>query len=267
MRAEPRDFQYATPTGVAERAAYADADLDASQIRVLAGDRVEATGPAALRGSGGTVRDFVRFGDIGSIGRWSEFLREFRLSAATRSALVAGTLVATFGLGWVSASMFNSAPEASLPPADQIGELARGKLAAQKPAVRHHHRIVKTTVAPRTSEGKATAEPKQTELSKTKLAAAGASGGDAQSILSQGRQEGSDESNPPLVPVPETKPTTIPGWTVREVYGDSAVLAGPDHIWTVKTGDTVPGVGRVDSIVRWGSRWIVATTAGLISTE
>jgi hypothetical protein len=28
----------------------------------------------------------------------------------------------------------------------------------------------------------------------------------------------------------------------------------------------VPGVGKVDSIVRWGNRWIVATTRGLIST-
>jgi hypothetical protein len=29
----------------------------------------------------------------------------------------------------------------------------------------------------------------------------------------------------------------------------------------------VPGVGRVDSIVRWGNRWIVATSKGLISTQ
>ena len=32
-------------------------------------------------------------------------------------------------------------------------------------------------------------------------------------------------------------------------------------------GDTVPGVGRVASIVRWGGRWIVATSRGLISTQ
>jgi hypothetical protein len=31
-------------------------------------------------------------------------------------------------------------------------------------------------------------------------------------------------------------------------------------------GDTVPGVGRVDSIVRSGNRWIVATANGLIAT-
>ena len=31
-------------------------------------------------------------------------------------------------------------------------------------------------------------------------------------------------------------------------------------------GDTVPGVGRIDSIVRWGNRWIVAADNGLIAT-
>jgi hypothetical protein len=71
----------------------------------------------------------------------------------------------------------------------------------------------------------------------------------------------------PTAPVPETRPTTIDGWTVREVVGGTAVLQGPDGAWRVKAGDTVPGVGRVDSIVRWGNRWIVATSRGLISTQ
>jgi hypothetical protein len=71
----------------------------------------------------------------------------------------------------------------------------------------------------------------------------------------------------PTAPVPETRPTTIDGWSVREVVGGTAVLQGPDGIWRAKAGDTVPGVGRVDSIVRWGSRWIVATSRGLISTQ
>jgi hypothetical protein len=65
---------------------------------------------------------------------------------------------------------------------------------------------------------------------------------------------------------PETKPTTIEGWTVREVVGGSAILEGPDGVWKVARGDTVPGVGRVESIVRWGGRLIVATSTGLIST-
>jgi hypothetical protein len=73
--------------------------------------------------------------------------------------------------------------------------------------------------------------------------------------------------SPRPMPVPETRPTTIEGWTVREVAGATVVLEGPDGTWRAARGDTVPGVGRVDSIVRWGNRWIVATTRGLISTQ
>ena len=67
-------------------------------------------------------------------------------------------------------------------------------------------------------------------------------------------------------PVPETRPTTIEGWTVREVRGEAIILQGPDGVRKVMRGDTVPGVGRIDSVVRWGSHWIVATTSGLIAT-
>jgi hypothetical protein len=68
-------------------------------------------------------------------------------------------------------------------------------------------------------------------------------------------------------PVPETRPTTIEGWTIREVNGGTAVLEGPNGVWKATRGDTVPGVGKIDSIVRWGNRWIVATSKGLISTR
>jgi hypothetical protein len=71
---------------------------------------------------------------------------------------------------------------------------------------------------------------------------------------------------PRIAAMPETRPTTIEGWSIREVAGGTAVLQGPTGVFRVAQGDTVPGVGRVDSIVRWGSRWIVATTRGLIST-
>jgi hypothetical protein len=67
-------------------------------------------------------------------------------------------------------------------------------------------------------------------------------------------------------PVPETKPTTIAGWTVRAVNGGTATLEGPNGVWKAARGDTVPGLGKVDSIVRWGNRWIVATSRGLVST-
>jgi hypothetical protein len=74
------------------------------------------------------------------------------------------------------------------------------------------------------------------------------------------------ESLPRPMPFPETKPATVDGWAVRDVFGATAVLEGPDGVWRAARGDTVPGVGRLESIVRWGNRWIVVTDRGLIST-
>jgi hypothetical protein len=70
-----------------------------------------------------------------------------------------------------------------------------------------------------------------------------------------------------LTPAPETSPASVRGWSVRDVYGETVVLVGADRVWTVRLGDYVPGVGRIDSITRWGSHWIVVTTSGLISTQ
>ena len=69
-----------------------------------------------------------------------------------------------------------------------------------------------------------------------------------------------------LTPTPETRPTTIEGWTLREVVNGSAVIEGPNGVWKVTPEQTVPGIGRVDSIVRWGNRLVIATSRGLIST-
>ena len=69
------------------------------------------------------------------------------------------------------------------------------------------------------------------------------------------------------VPFPETRPTTIAGWMVHDVVGSTAVLQGPNGVRKkVAPGDTLPELGKIESIVRWGNRWIVATSKGLIST-
>ena len=69
-----------------------------------------------------------------------------------------------------------------------------------------------------------------------------------------------------LTPTRETRPTTIDGWMLREVVNGTVVIEGPNGVWKVTPGQTVPGIGRVDSIVRWGNRLVVATSKGLIST-
>ncbi|HEX3342573.1 MAG TPA: hypothetical protein VHT68_25755 [Pseudolabrys sp.] len=70
------------------------------------------------------------------------------------------------------------------------------------------------------------------------------------------------QNDPQRMPTPEPNPKGIAGWTLREVINGTAVLHGPNGISKVTPGDTVPDLGRVDSIVRWGNSWIVATSRG-----
>jgi hypothetical protein len=74
------------------------------------------------------------------------------------------------------------------------------------------------------------------------------------------------QTKPKRTPSPDTRPVTIEGWAIREVRGSAALLEGPDGIRSVVAGDTIPGIGRIDSIVRWGNRWLVATSSGLVTT-
>jgi hypothetical protein len=87
----------------------------------------------------------------------------------------------------------------------------------------------------------------------------------AKAVSSVGTSANTAPAARELVAVPETRPTTIAGWTVLEVRGGTVVLEGPDGVRTAARGDIVPGIGRIDSIVRWGNRWIVATASGLIA--
>jgi hypothetical protein len=283
MRAEPRDFQCASPTGLAEQTAHSEAGVDQPQIHVFAGDHINAANSIMSGWDGRSAPNFAHVDDPGSItirsiARLRAILSEFRVLVTVRSSSIGAAVVIAFGLGWACASIFNSNPGASLAPLDQKAGGSLGRLDSEKQDVRRSHSIASAAAAP---------NPAPTESSKPKLFASAASAPSSgvaqmrtepQSMVLQSMQE---RASPPRAltvsadlslplrpsPVPDTKPTTIAGWTVREVYGEKAVLVGPDHVWTVRTGDTVPGVGQIDTIVRWGNRWIVATTAGLISTE
>src|SRR6516225_442982 len=282
MRAEPRDFQCASPMGLAEQTAHSEAGVDHPQIHVFAGDRINATNSIMSGWDGRSAPNFAYVGDPGriairSIARFRVILSEFRVLVTVRSSSIGVALVIAFGLGWACASIFNSNPGASLAPLNQKADGSLGRLDSEKQDVRRSHGIASAAAAP---------NPAPTESSKPKPFASAASARLSSSGVAQMHTEpqsmvlhSMQESTSPLgaltdlslplrpSPVPDTKPTTIAGWTVREVYGEKAVLVGPDHVWTVRTGDTVPGVGQIDTIVRWGNRWIVATTAGLISTE
>jgi hypothetical protein len=79
-------------------------------------------------------------------------------------------------------------------------------------------------------------------------------------------------SVPPIAQKRTERPQTlgekaIADWHIYEVVEDTAILRGPRGLIAVSAGDIIPGLGRVQSIVRRGGRWIVATAKGTIGAH
>jgi hypothetical protein len=197
----------------------------------------------------------------------------FHDSLAIRAGLVVVVVVALLGLAWIvrssiSPSHFPSSPSVQITNSSPTIPDSEGD------------RIQPLGNAVRETLGEASAvdSPKRLSSStsnRTKPSLGAAPAGSSMTGHSTGLQQHTSsirlnekeaDSGPKLTPAPETRPTTIEGWTVREVTNGMAALEGPNGIWRVRRGDAVPGLGRIDSIVLWGQRWIVATNQGLIST-
>jgi len=173
------------------------------------------------------------------------------LALWVQCALLLGALAVGLCLGWIGGSAswrFFAAAPAPVQQADASACAREGRCAAAK--------------ADREASPKIAGPRARITARGTQQASANRDVAMTSSIPAQ------QQTNiaPRLTPFPETRPTTIEGWAIREVAGSTVVLQGPGGVWRVSQGDSVPGVGRIDSIVRWGSRWIVATTRGLIST-
>jgi hypothetical protein len=214
--------------------------------------------------------------------------RVFDSSRATvpfhRAAIVAGALVAAVGLGW--AGGWSAYRFLGLAPASTRAEHAsdcrrysdnKTVCATSKsdretlPAAANMPKLPARTggvggdeePSRRTAQGGGVstntgALPNQKNASSTTSAASATSA----AVASRDQLK----SSPRFVPAAQTRPKTIERWRVREVTGGKVILEGPNGVFEATRGDTVPGIGRVDSIVRWGNHWIVATTRGLIST-
>ncbi|KQP25236.1 hypothetical protein ASF27_09890 [Methylobacterium sp. Leaf102] len=65
-----------------------------------------------------------------------------------------------------------------------------------------------------------------------------------------------------------SKPPASDNWAVREVYDGIAVLEDRKRrLVEVGIGDTVPGVGRIETIERRGRAWAVVTRQGVITPQ
>ena len=184
-------------------------------------------------------------------------LREPYGARARPVLLATMALAASFGLGWAGA--LNWPEVASLLDVELIAQkdAPSSSIAEAKPG----GRTESVRKAASTSDLRNAAPATVGSIPKPSAMAASA-------VLSQAPTNPvAMATRPPLAPAPETRPTTIPGWSVVEVRDGTAVLEGPEGIKMAARGDTIPGIGRIESIVRWGNRWIVATAHGLIATQ
>jgi hypothetical protein len=180
--------------------------------------------------------------------------------------LVAGALVAGFGLGWAGGfSWYGPANVSALNPITQTETPSRRIAETKLGGKIEGARKTTSTLGLRTPSGATQISAVGASISAKPLAAA-SDGAQLSVEQADMTPTGSIAPKGPTMPASETGPTTIEGWTVLDVRGGTAVLGGPDGVRMAKRGDTVPGIGRIDSIVRWGNRWIVATASGLIAT-
>jgi hypothetical protein len=69
---------------------------------------------------------------------------------------------------------------------------------------------------------------------------------------------------------PKTDATARPieGWVLREVYDGIALIEGRNRrLVEIAPGQSLSGIGRVESIERRGRAWVVVTTRGVITSQ
>lgn len=175
---------------------------------------------------------------------------------ARTAVLVAAALAASFGLGWASGLNW---PQF----AGELGLVEVAQKEAPSPRISEARSSGKIEGARKTASA---SDSPAIVGSIPKPSALLPGGARPASQANAGPSAAAIAMRQPLVAAPETRPATIPGWTVVDVRDGTAVLEGPDGIRMAARGDTIPGLGRVESIVRWGSRWVIATASGLIAT-
>jgi hypothetical protein len=179
---------------------------------------------------------------------------------ARTALLVTAALVASFGLGWAGGLNW---PQF----ASELGLVEVAQNETPSPRISEARSSGKTEGTRKTASASDSPAIVGSIPKPSALLPAGARPASPASQANAGPSAAAIAMRQPVVAPPETKPATIPGWTVVDVRDGTAVLEGPDGIRMAARGDTIPGIGRVESIVRWGNRWVIATAGGLIATQ
>ena len=174
---------------------------------------------------------------------------------ARAALLVAAALVASFGLGWAGGLNW---PQF----ASELGLVEVAQKETPSPRISEARSSGKSEGTRKTASASDSPAIVGSIPKPSALLPAG-----ARPSASPGPSAAALAMRQPVVAPPETRPATIPGWTVVDVRDGTAVLEGPDGIRMAARGDSIPGLGRVESIVRWGNRWVIATAGGLIATQ
>jgi hypothetical protein len=211
---------------------------------ILSGNVAGGLGPAALR-------NFLKSNRDGAL-----VVRESFHDRTRNMLLVAAAVVASFGLGWTGGVSWPQVAGAFGLETVAQNEAPTPRMAETRPGKTEGGRKVAAASDSSAIVGSIARTPALPRPSAAAVSQAHVSPSAALAM----RQ-------PVLAAPPETRPTTIPGWTVVDVRDGTAVLEGPEGIKMAARGDAIPGLGRIESIVRWGNRWIVATANGLIATQ
>jgi hypothetical protein len=158
--------------------------------------------------------------------------------------LVAGAMVAGFGVGWAGGfSWYGSANMAALNPITQTETPAHR--AAEKRLGGKIEGARKTT----STLGVRTPPPGATQISaagasiSAKPLATGSDGAQLSVEQAAMTPTGSIAQKGPPMPASEPGPTTIEGWRVLDVRGGTAVLGGPDGVRMASAATPCPALG------------------------
>jgi hypothetical protein len=67
---------------------------------------------------------------------------------------------------------------------------------------------------------------------------------------------------------PDPRTAAIEGWVLREVYDGVALIEGRNkRLLEIAPGQSLAGVGRVESIEKRGRSWVVVTNRGIITSQ
>lgn len=83
-------------------------------------------------------------------------------------------------------------------------------------------------------------------------------------ISAPAQASGQPAATPAATPAEGATGKVLAGWGVHVVRGSLAVIEGPDGVFEVARGQTVPMLGKIESFERKGRGWQVVTSRGVI---